>query len=260
MSSTRQQHGQKHWQKHWQHVWIIGASSGLGAEAAAQLARSGVRVTISARSTEALAEIAAGSPHITALPLDVSDLAACRAAVAGFDAADLPDLVICAAAIYEPMPLKRFNAETIAHMITVNYLGVVNLLDPLMPRMVKRGRGHIALVGSISAYFGLPMAAAYSPAKAALHNLAEALRPELQKNGVDISVVNPGFVHTRLTEKNRFHMPQIMEVDDAAQRMLSGLARQRYEVLFPHPFAGFIKALRLLPRSWVFAFTRRIAV
>ncbi len=246
----------KHWRGAWQHVWVIGGSTGIGAETVEQLARQNIAVTVSARSVEALQDLEARFDSVTALPLDVTDEAACRDAVAHFET--LPDLVIYMAAVYAPMGLKNYDAEKARWMMTVNYAGVCNILDPLMPAMCAAGRGHIALVASISGYFGLPMAAGYSPTKAALHNLAESLKPELEKQGVAMSVVNPGFVRTRLTDKNKFQMPQILEVDDAVGRMLTGLARRKYEVIFPFPFAAIIKSLRIWPRSWVFRYTRTL--
>lgn len=244
------------WAECWQHVWVVGGSTGIGAELVRQLADAGVQVTVSARSAEKLDALAKELATVTALPLDVTDADACAEAVSGF--ATVPDLVIFNAAIYSPMDVANYSAEKAREMMRVNYEGVINPLDPVMKAMVARGAGHIAIVASVSGYFGLPMAAGYSPSKAALHNLAESLYPGLKKAGVAISIVNPGFVKTRLTERNKFAMPQLLEVEDAVRRILRGLERRRFEVIFPRPFAPMIKWLRNLPRSWVFAYTKKL--
>jgi len=244
------------WSSAWSHVWVIGGSTGIGRETVEQLAKAGIRVTASARSEEALADLSDSFDSVSALPLDVTDPEACKAAVASFDTP--PDLILYMAAVYAPMGARNYSAETARWMMRINYEGVCNILDPLLPVLFEAKAGHIALVASISGYFGLPMAAGYSPSKAAIHNLAESIKPELDQKGVALSVVNPGFVRTRLTDKNKFQMPQILEVDDAVNRMLSGLAKKKFEVIFPHPFASIIKGLRLLPRSWVFNYTRTL--
>lgn len=244
------------WSRYWQHVWIIGASTGMGAELVKQLAEAGVTVTASARSADKLAAMADTYETVHALPLDVTDPAACLAAADSFD--NMPDLVVFNAAIYKPMDVRNYNAERAREMMRVNYEGVINPLEPVMKAMVERKSGHIAIVGSVSGYFGLPMAAAYSPAKAALHNLAESLYPSLLKAGVAITIINPGFVKTRLTEVNKFAMPQLMEVEDAGRLMLKGLAKRKFEVIFPKPFAAIVKWLRHLPRFMAFGITKKM--
>ena len=242
----------------WKSAWIVGASSGLGAAAATQLAAMGVHVTASARSADTLKEMAAASSGtITALPLDVSDLNACKEAVAQFDT--LPDLIILNAAIYDPMAMANYDAGKANHIMAVNYGGVCNMLDPIMPELTKRGSGHLAIVASINGFVGLPVSAAYGPTKAALHNLAESLYPELRLAGVDLTVVNPGFIKTRLTAKNKFNMPQLMTAEYAAMRMIKGLAKKRFEVIFPFPFANIVKLLGDLPRGILFASTKATA-
>lgn len=240
----------------WQSVWIVGASSGIGRAAALDLAASGVHVFASARSVDALNELAEASDTITALPLDITDAGACAAAVAQFEA--LPDLVILCAAVYEPMDASTLSAKTAGWMMDVNYTGTVTCLEPLLARAKAEGRGHIALVSSPAAYRGLPGGAGYGPTKAALTNLAESLRCELELWGVRLRLVSPGFVRTRLTEKNDFDMPQLLEPEDAAQRMLRGLAGKAWEVAFPYPFLGLLKLLRVVPSSWYFAYARSL--
>jgi len=131
-------------------------------------------------------------------------------------------------------------------------MGVVNVLAKIVPDMIRRESGQIAIVSSVAGYRGLPQAAAYGPTKAALINLAESLHPELAEKGVTLSIINPGFVDTPMTAVNDFPMPFLMPVDEAAQRLLRGLERKSYEITFPRRFTWMLKALRLLPNAVFF--------
>ncbi|MEM9590193.1 MAG: SDR family NAD(P)-dependent oxidoreductase [Pseudomonadota bacterium] len=139
----------------------------------------------------------------------------------------------------------------------VNFMGVVNVLAQVVPDMMKRGSGQIAIVSSVAGYRGLPKAAAYGATKAALINLAESLYPELEEKGVTLSIVNPGFVETPMTSVNDFPMPFIMPVDAAAERLLQGLERKRYEITFPRRFTWIMKIVRILPNAIYFWIVRR---
>jgi short-subunit dehydrogenase len=123
-----------------------------------------------------------------------------------------------------------------------------------------RGRkaGHIAVVSSLTAYRGLPYASAYGASKAALTNMCEALKPELDPFGIDLSVIHPGFVKTPLTDENEFPMPFLMESEEAARRIVDGLERRKFEIIFPRRFAYILKLMRILPYWLYFALTRKL--
>jgi short-subunit dehydrogenase len=115
-----------------------------------------------------------------------------------------------------------------------------------------RGAGQVAIMASVAGYRGLPKAASYGPTKAALINLAEILRTEFSGSGVDIRLVNPGFVSTRLTAKNDFSMPAIMTPEQAASRIIQGLEGTGFEIAFPRRFVAWLKIARVLPyRLWL---------
>ena len=117
----------------------------------------------------------------------------------------------------------------------------------LFRSMIRRKKGHLAIVASVAGYRGLPRAAAYSATKAGLIALAEGLKFDLDRAGVKIQVINPGFVRTPLTDKNDFAMPFLMDVDDAVERIVRGLEGDAFEVVFPRRFAWMLKLLGLLP-------------
>ena len=136
----------------------------------------------------------------------------------------------------------------------MNLAGVANCLEPVLQAMIAAGSGHVALVASVAGYRGLPQAAAYSATKAGLIAMAEALAMDLVDLGVRISVVNPGFVETEATEVNEFDMPMLLQPEEAARKMVEGLARPGFEIRFPWAFAAFLRLIGLLPNRayiWV---------
>jgi NAD(P)-dependent dehydrogenase (short-subunit alcohol dehydrogenase family) len=239
----------------WKVVWITGASTGIGREIALQLAASGVAVAASARSVEKLGELGLG---IRAYPLDVTDRGAVSATVESIERELGPiDLAILGAGTYSPVEVDGFEPAVFERTMAANYMGVVNCVAALMPRMLARRGGHLAWIASVAGYRGLPKAAAYGPSKAALINLAECLKPELDARGVAISMINPGFVETPLTAQNDFAMPFLMQATDAARLSIEGLARRRFEIAFPWRFVTILKIARLLPYAFYFSLVRR---
>ena len=138
-------------------------------------------------------------------------------------------------------------------------MGVVHGLAAAMPAFIQRRAGHIAVMSSVAGYRGLPTAAGYGATKAALTNMCESLKPELDGHGVAITVINPGFVRTPLTDRNAFTMPFLMEPGAAAGRVIAGLDARRFEITFPRRFTWTLKLLRCLPYALYFPVTRRLA-
>lgn len=235
--------------KTWNTAWITGASSGLGREIALELAREGTTVAVSARREEdlkALAEETGG--RASPFPLDVTDADAVAAAADRVETEHGEiDLAILSAGVWKPFALDEWKVENFSQSMDVNYMGVVHALAALVPRMKARGRGHIAIIASIAGYVGLVRAETYGPTKAALINLAEALKTELEGTGVTLSVINPGFVDTPMTKSNKFPMPFLMKPEDAAKRAVGGLRTKRFEIVFPRRLAYLLKFVRLLP-------------
>ena len=114
------------------------------------------------------------------------------------------------------------------------------------------------MVASVAGYSGLPTAAAYGATKAALINMCEGLKLECDALGIKLQLVDPGFVRTPLTDKNDFPMPFLMEVDDAVDAFVAGLASPRFESVFPRRFALLLKLLRMLPYGLYFKIVRRM--
>jgi NAD(P)-dependent dehydrogenase (short-subunit alcohol dehydrogenase family) len=245
----------------WRVVWITGASTGIGAEVAKQLADAGVVVATSARKADVLTANSVGRSNIRPYPLDVTDAAAVAATFAKIERElGSIDLVIAGAGNYAPLSLDEFKPEAFQSTYQVNYLGVINVLAAVLPSFRARRSGHVSWIASVAGYFGLPRAASYGPTKAALINLAECLQPELALNGIKTSVINPGFVRTPMTAQNDFEMPYLMEVEDAARATIAGLVKGKFEVAYPKRFVLILKALKLLPYGWFFALVRKFVL
>ena len=243
----------------WRTAWITGASSGIGRALAIALVQRGVRVAASARSAEALAELARAHPGIAPLPLDVTDAAAMGQAarsIAGTLGA--LDLVVLNAGTWEAMSARNFSAAKAARSMAVNYLGVVNGIEAVLPSMLERGEGHIAMVASVAGYRGVGPTAAYGPTKAAVINLAETLRNDLAARGIRISVINPGYVETPMTSVNKFPMPFIISAEDAARRIIRGLEKGSFEIAFPWQLVALMKLGRLMPNRLFFWYARTV--
>lgn len=228
-------------------VWLIGASSGIGRASASALHAAGARVVVSARQAALLDEFVAAHPGSIGLPLDVMDLAALHAGLNAVLAQVGPvDLCVYCAGYYRAMSATAFDLAEAKRHLDINYVGALNLLDALLPTLLRQGGGHLSLISSVAGYRGLPKALAYGPSKAALTHLAEALYLDLSPRGLGVSVIHPGFVATPMTAQNDFHMPAQISPEEAARAMLAGWASGDFEIHFPKRFTRVMKALRLL--------------
>lgn len=243
----------------WKTAWVTGASSGIGYELALQLAARGVRVAATARSGDKLVALAGQSTNIIPFPADVTDTNGMRAVHEGICAKfGAIDLAILNAGIWDQARASTFDAAKAGATMAVNYSGIANALEPLIPPMIARRAGHIALVSSVAGYRGLPLAVYYGPSKAAAISLAEVLQCELARHGVRISIVNPGFIETPMTAANTFPMPFILKADDAARRILRGLEKGKFEIAFPWQMVAMLKLARVLPYPAYFWMVRNL--
>jgi short-subunit dehydrogenase len=231
-------------------VWIVGASRGIGAAIAHELRDAGATVAISARDAEALDEVAGG--RMTTAPADVTDRAGVAAAAAAITAEiGQIDTVIFSAGYWKRTDALRWDADAYERHVQVNLLGFNNVIAAVLPDMVSRGSGRIAGIASVAGYRGLPGSEAYGATKAAQINQLEAMRTALASSGVDVVTVCPGFVRTEMTEGNSFPMPFLIDPDEAARAIRSGLESERQEIVFPLPMAITMKVARLIPvRAW----------
>lgn len=242
-------------------VWVIGASSGIGLALATRLHDLGAQVLVSARSADKLATFTATHAGSVALPFDVAD-AACWPDVLGQAVTASThrqlDMVVYCAAYYQAMRATAIDLDVAVQHQRVNVEGAWHALAAVVPQLLQQGQGHISLVASVAGFRGLPQSLAYGPTKAALINLAETLYMDLTPKGIGVSVVNPGFVDTPLTSNNAFPMPALLTPAQAAQAMIDGWAKGRFEIHFPKRFTMWLKLLRVLPYRLYFPLVQKL--
>lgn len=235
-------------------VWLIGASSGIGAALAEELLRAGATVALSARRADLLHGVAAGHAQAIVAPFDILDRDAWAERYQHLcERAGGIDLIVFCAAAYHPERSWDVTPDGAAHTLAVNLGSVYTGLATVLPAMLARGSGGIAIIASVAGYVGLPNASVYGPSKAALINLAELLYADLRPRGLDVYLVNPGFVQTPLTAQNTFAMPALQTPQAAATAIRRGLAAGLFEIHFPKRFTLLVKLLRWLPYRWRFA-------
>jgi short-subunit dehydrogenase len=236
-------------------VWLTGASSGIGEALVAPLVGRGARIAITARRADLLTALAAkhdaGGASVLVVPADVTDRAAVAAAAKQVESAwGGIDVAIFNAGGSGPQSAIRdpqFAAHDYTETMALNYFSVVYGIEAVLPGMLARGAGHIAAVASLGGYRPSSVALPYTASKAAVIHLIEGLRLNLDSRGITVTVVNPGFVRTPLTARHTFKMPFLVEVDDAAERIVRGLERRKNEIHFPAPLSWTVKLLRMLP-------------
>lgn len=243
---------------HGRRVWIVGASSGIGLAVAEALHARGAQVIVSARQATRLSDWAASAPRRTALPLDVTQRADVEHAAARLWADGPLDLVLHAAAHYQPQRATALDLDELLRHQRINVEGALHVVAAVVPRLLAQRSGHLSLIASVAGWRGLPQALAYGPTKAALLHLAEILHLELRPYGIGVSVVNPGFVATPLTARNTFRMPALISPQQAAHHILRGWARGTFDIHFPKRFTLLLRLLRCLPYPLYFALVRRL--
>nr|WP_315249659.1 SDR family NAD(P)-dependent oxidoreductase [uncultured Duganella sp.] len=240
-------------------VWVIGASSGIGAALAQEALQAGAHVALSARRAERLHAVADAHPQALVAAFDILDKQAWRQRHEQICAqfGDL-DLVVFCAADYRPERSWEIDADRAAHTLATNLGSVYTGLTTVLPAMLARGSGGIAIVASVAGYFGLPNASVYGPGKAALINLAELLYVDLHPRGLGVYLINPGFVQTPLTAKNDFAMPALQTPQAAARAIREGISAGRFEIHFPRRFTLALKLVQWLPYRLRFPLIARL--
>ena len=230
--------------------WLVGASEGLGEALAIQLSALGAKLVLSARNKERLEAVAKAVPgEARVVPIDIADDdSVAKAAEAVGDV----DGWVFLAGIYWPMPATEWELNQGVAMADVNFTGAFRVLGHVVPKMVAKDAGHIVITGALSGVRGLPGAIGYGASKAGVMSLAESLRADLWRTGVDVQLANPGFIKTRLTDKNEFKMPFLMTSEEAAGQMVSLMKKPaKFQSHFPMVFSWLFRLSRLLP-DWLY--------
>ena len=220
-----------------QAILITGASSGIGAALAREYAAAGITLYLLGRNSERLQAVAndcrAKGATVRTAMIDVTDKDAMQAYIEQADAQTPLDLVIANAGISAGTGGTQEPADQVEKIFNVNVNGVLHTVQPAVARMAARKKGHIAIIASLAGMRALPSCPAYSASKAAVRYYGDALRGALHADGVMVSVICPGYIHTPMTAVNDFRMPLVMSAARAARIIRCGLNRRKARIAFP---------------------------
>lgn len=242
-------------------IWLTGASSGIGAALAEILLNQGHLLAVSARNAQALETLHAAFPQqVLALPGDLTDPLQVQAIgeqigqVWGY-----LDQVILNAGTCEYLDAGHFEANMIERVMRANVFSAAYCVEAALPLLRKVKRPHLVAVCSSVTYLPLPRAEAYGASKAAMRYLFQSLRIDVAHEGIDVTVVSPGFVDTPLTQHNDFPMPMRWPVNKAATYIATRLDKRPLEIAFPGPFIAVLRLLAALPQRLQLALGKRMA-
>jgi short-subunit dehydrogenase len=225
--------------------WLVGASEGLGRALAHLMSRAGVELIVSARSEERLQELVAELPgRASYVPIDIADRDSVIAAAK--EVGEIDGMVFLAG-LGTLIRTQDWDAERVEQLFDVNLLGAARVIGQVIGPMVERDAGHIMMIGSLSAYRGLPGAIGYSASKAGLMSLAESMHGDLRHTNVLVQLANPGYIETRMQDDNPYSKPFIMSPEKAAQEVFDQMNTDRFHKAFPFGFSLLFRFSRFLP-------------
>lgn len=224
-------------------AWITGASSGIGAALARDLAGRGAPLVLSGRDEARLAEVAKDCGETLILPFDVRDEAALADATAtAISWKGGVDLAVANAGISQRSRALKTDMQVYRDIIAIDLTAQIAFSQGLIGHMVERGSGALAFISSIAGKVGVPMRTAYSAVKFGLAGYGDALRAELSQTGVKVHMIYPGSVATNVARNAMVGdgskrgssdkaIDEGIPADDAAKTMLDGIANGEREIL-----------------------------
>ena len=234
-------------------IWITGASSGIGKALAIKFANNGWKVAVSARRENLLQDLSKNNSNIFSFPLDVKDEKSAKNVFQNIiEKFKTLDICVFCAGIHDPDAEKKLSSEKIREIMETNFFGTLNCIMAVNTFFREKKSGHISIVSSVASYRGLPAASGYCASKSALTSLAESLYFDFKRHNVRVSVINPGFIKTPMTDQNKFSMPMIKSAEFAAEKMFIGLTKKNaFEIHFPIAFTIVMKLLKIMP-NWLY--------
>ena len=243
---------------------IIGGTFGIGYELSKIYLKKSKNLIILGRNDEKLNEISKefsnSQTNVITKKLDVTSIEQCKQTLTSIiDELGSLDLIIYSSGFYKPNNTFDVDLDLYRKTIEVNFMGLINVMSVILPFLKKQQKGHIAMISSLAGFFGLPNSSGYGPSKAAMMNYSESIYNDCKKNNIHVSIINPGFIKTRLTEQNKFKMPFLMSAEEAAKIIYNGLEKKKYDITFPFMMSLIFKTLRILPKP-VFLFLIKFMV
>jgi short-subunit dehydrogenase len=238
-------------------ILLTGASSGIGAALAFELAKRGAVLGLLARREDLLKELAAGCEAVggTARVL-VADVVEAKAVQESADKLRNEfgkiDILIANAGIGgSNAETRNLNAEAVKKVIDINLIGAVNAVAAVLPQMLENKSGQLAAISSLAGIRGLPKSAAYSASKAGMTAFFESVRLDVQDRGVSVTIIQPGFIKTPLTSGRAGKMPFLMELEDSIPHFINAIEQRRKFAAFPWQLATFVQLGRIFP-AWLY--------
>jgi len=243
---------------------IIGGTFGIGYELSKIYLKKSKNLIILGRNDEKLNEISKefsnSQTNVITKKLDVTSIEQCKQTLTSIiNELGSLDLIIYSSGFYKPNNTFDVDLDLYRKTIEVNFMGLINVMSVILPFLKQQQNGHIAMISSLAGFFGLPNSSGYGPSKAAMMNYSESIYNDCKKNNIDVSIINPGFVKTRLTDQNKFKMPFLMSAEEAAKIIYSGLEKKKYDITFPFMMSLIFKTLKILPKP-VFLFLIKFMV
>ena len=243
---------------------IIGGTFGIGYELSKIYLKKSKNLIILGRNDEKLNEISKefsnSQTNVITKKLDVTSIEQCKQTLTSIiDELGSLDLIIYSSGFYKPNNTFDVDLDLYRKTIEVNFMGLINVMSVILPFLKQQQKGHIAMISSLAGFFGLPNSSGYGPSKAAMMNYSESIYNDCKKNNIHVSIINPGFIKTRLTEQNKFKMPFLMSAEEAAKIIYNGLEKKKYDITFPFMMSLIFKTLRILPKP-VFLFLIKFMV
>ena len=241
-------------------IWLSGASSGIGYVLCETLLKNGNQVFASARNCAALEKLSLQYSHLHVIPCDITQPASLQNAAQQIQThTPYLDMLIANAGTCEYLDAKNFDTALIKRVMDTNFMGTIYSIETALPFLYQAFSPCIAVVSSSVAWLPLPRAQAYGASKAALNYFMESLHSDLSHLGFKISLINPGFVQTSLTDKNDFAMPMRISAEQAAHAIIKGLEKERWDIHFPKKFTFLLKLIALLPARLRMTITKRMS-
>ena len=234
-------------------VIITGASSGIGYQLAHVYASPHTKLGLIGRDKERLnqcvSECVQKSALVDSLVCDVRNDTVLKDWILNFDSTNPVDLIIANSGIInaEVSSCEFEELSIVKDIFEVNFYGTLNTVMPLLNKMIERQRGHIAIMCSLSAYYGLPVSPAYSMSKASLLVYFQALREQLKRNGIILSIICPGYIDTPMTEQLPISKPFMLNPHKAAMIIKKGIEKEKRLVAFPFLMKLAMKIIQIIP-------------
>jgi len=237
-------------------VVLTGASSGIGYQLAKLLPKEHCPLALIARRKNILDEL------VQELSIEYNQVKAYRCDVGKIDEVQYTfeeikkdfgriDITILNAGISSRADIKEYSSAQAKKIFEINTLGIVNCIEKVLSDFMEQKNGMIVGVTSLAESRGFPKSGFYNASKSAASLLLESLRIELKPYNIKVITVKPGFVRTPMTDKNKFHMPFLMDVEKAAKIIISGIKKEKKIIQFPLPTVIGAKMFKIMP-NWLF--------